>query len=341
MSLSELSVAVVGASGAVGREALSILEDRSHPREQIRLFGSSRSAGQSIPYAGDRLTIERYAPDLVAGSDASILCTSADFSRHEAPTLRSLATTVIDNSSAWRADPDVPLVIPEINGDTLSDIDSPRLIANPNCSTIMMLLAIEPIRRRLGIRSITVSTYQAVSGAGQPAIAELRSETERSLRGLQSSPVVFPTSCAFNLFPHESERDPATGFRTEELKMVSETHRITGDTTIDVLPTCVRVPVERCHAQSIVIETATPSTATVLERLLASCPHIDLDTSTPVTPLNTQGTDRVRVGPVRASITRPTTRFALWACCDQLRKGAALNALQVLDTLHDGVQLTC
>ncbi|MEO1512265.1 MAG: aspartate-semialdehyde dehydrogenase, partial [Planctomycetota bacterium] len=287
----------------------------------------------TIPYAGGRLQVRPFDKSAPSDCAAALLCTPAEVSREIAPALERAGMTTVDCSSAFRHHPDVPLVVPEINGRLLTGPARPRLVANPNCSTIMLLIAIEPARRAFGLRSLTVSTYQAVSGAGQAAIEELSDESARLLSGEPPAPTIFPTSCAFNVFPHESPRDPGSGYCEEEIKMIRESQRILDDRTLEVLPNCIRVPVARCHSQAIVIETGRDASAEEIGNLVREYEHADYSPGTTVTPRDTERTDRVRLGRARASISNPARKFMLWACCDQLRKGAALNAIQILDRL--------
>lgn len=322
-------IAVVGAGGAVGREAIGILLERGHDPASIVAFGSERSAGRGLEFGAQRVQIRAYAPEHAARCRGALLCTSAEVSAQIAPELVKYGVCVVDNSSHFRLHPDVPLIVPEINGHLLSTDPLPRLIANPNCSTIMLLTALDPIRRAFGIKSVVVSTYQAVSGAGAPAIEELFDETTRALGGEEPSHAVFPVSCAFNVFPHESSRD-AAGYCGEERKMIDESRRIWDEPTLDLLPTCVRVPVERAHAQSIVITTANFTTVAALTETIRQSPDIRLHPGCDLSPRAAARSDEVHVAPIRASETDPGRRFTMWICCDQLRRGAALNAIDCL-----------
>jgi len=271
-----------------------------------------------------------YAPERVADCRGAILCTSADVSAQIAPQLIDVGVRVVDNSSRFRMRPDVPLVIPEINGHLLSSDPPPCLVASPNCSTIMLLTALDPIRRAFGIESVVVSTYQAVSGAGARGIEELFAETARALHGERPAPSLFPVSCAFNVFLHESARD-ATGHCVEERKMIDESRRIWREPGLDILPTCVRVPVERAHAQSIVITTVASTNVSALTEALRSSSSVQLHDSFALSPRAIARSDQVHVAPIRAAAPEPGRRFALWICCDQLRRGAALNAVECLE----------
>lgn len=323
------AVAVVGAGGAVGREAVGILIERGYDPASIIAFGSERSSGRVLEIGGTNFNIRAYTPRQAAECESAILCTDADVAARIAPELADLGVFVVDNSSHFRMHPEVPLVIPEINGKLITSKPNPPIVANPNCSTIMLLTALNPIRRAFGVESVVVTTYQAVSGAGAPAIDELYSETARALSGEKESPSVFPVSCAFNIFPHESARD-STGYSGEERKMIDESRRIWDSPTLNVLPTCVRVPVERAHAQSIVIKTASASSTNAIIEELRKAEGIRLHQSFELTPRIAAHTDQVHIGPVRESESDPGRTFVLWICCDQLRRGAALNAVECL-----------
>ena len=335
MSESSPSIAIVGAGGAVGREVLSILAARRYPADRLGLFGSARSAGSMVEFGGGVLPI-RELDELPAGRfDFALLCADADVARSVRRTLVGTETVIIDNSSAFRMDPDVPLVIPEINGDLLTP--STRVVANPNCSTIMMLLAIDPLRNAFGVRGVTVTTYQAVSGAGAAGIDELYEQTKAALVGITPVPRVFPVSCAFNVFEHESPMNPETGFNGEELKMIAESRRIWNDPQLSVLPTCVRVPVERAHAQSIIVDLGRATTVDRARDALRGPGLMVLPAGEALSPRDAAGRDEVMIGRVRLDPTSGGRRLLLWACCDQLRKGAALNAVQVMERMRRAV----
>ncbi len=328
------SIAIVGASGAVGQEAIRILLERGYAPDRIRLFGA-RSAGASLAIDGHAWVVRESAVEVIAESAFVILCTDAQVSGRLGPQLVTAGATVVDCSSEFRQDPAVPLVIPEINGRLLHEPGRARLIASPNCSTTMLLLALEPIRRTFGVRSIIVSTYQAVSGAGLAALDELRRESERALRDEAPEPRTFPVTCGFNVFPHESALDPESGFCGEEVKMITESRRIWDDPALGVLPTCVRVPVRRVHAQAIVVTTNEATSVAGLIAALEGGAGIALAQEGEVLhPRRVEGGDLVHLARVREDPGSGGTRFALWACCDQLRKGAALNAVQIIEGLR-------
>ncbi|MFI4882223.1 MAG: aspartate-semialdehyde dehydrogenase [Phycisphaerales bacterium JB064] len=330
-ALAQCTVAVVGAFGLVGREALSILEKRGVPMERVRAFGSARSAGTAVPYGQGELTIAELREGSLAGCDVALFCTDADTAKTHAPLAMAEGVRVVDNSSAYRLDPKTPLVVPEVNGHLLDN--GPMLVANPNCSTIIMLLAVEPVRRALGVRSIIASTYQAVSGAGRAAVEELFEQTRAALDGQPFKPSAFPVPCAFNVFPHESPVDQESGLNVEEAKVIAESRKILGEPELDVSPTCVRVPVERCHSQSITLELERPASLGAVAGLFGAFPGVafNADRSILITPRDIAGTDLVSIS--RARVSRDGMRLSLWACGDQLRKGAALNAVQIAERL--------
>lgn len=323
-------IAVVGATGAVGREALAILAERGHPADRVIALASARSAGERLPYAVESVVVGAMGDDFPA-CDAALFCASADIARSHAPRAVAAGALVVDNSSAFRMNPGVPLVITEINADS---IHGARLIANPNCSTIILLTALNPLRRRFGVSKVVVSTYQAVSGAGLEAVRELETQTRAVLDGGVPEPSVFPEPCAFNVFSHESPLDPATGLNGEESKMIAESRRIWNDPTLTLLPTCVRVPVLRAHTQSTLVTLETPATEEEVRAALAAAPGVSLlddrEHNRFPTPLGATGRDPVLAGRVRRF---SPTEFGLMIAGDQLRKGAALNAIQIMDQM--------
>tara|TARA_R110000782_G_scaffold19140_12_gene52351 strand:+ start:6094 stop:7089 length:996 start_codon:yes stop_codon:yes gene_type:complete len=323
-------VAVVGATGAVGREALSILAARAHPADRVIALASARSAGERIPYANTEVTVQPLTDDFPA-CDAALFCATADIARAFAHRAIETGAVVVDNSSAFRMDPSVPLVVPEINADSIGNA---RLIANPNCSTIILLTALNPIRRRFGISRVVVSTYQAVSGAGIEAVRELEAQTRAVLDGHPAQPSVFPEQCAFNVFSHESTLDQQTGLNGEEAKMIAESARIWQDAPCTLIPTCVRVPVIRAHTQSALITLDQPATESQIREALENAPGVtlldDRANNRFPTPLGATGTDPVLAGRVRRF---SDTEFGILIAGDQLRKGAAQNAIQIMDLL--------
>ncbi|MEQ8845075.1 MAG: aspartate-semialdehyde dehydrogenase [Phycisphaerales bacterium] len=331
-SLRSAHIAVVGAFGLVGREALAILEAIGVPAQQVRALGSSRSAGASIPYQDSTLEIAEYQdPSVLEDLDLALLCTDADTARSVAEPAVRAGIRVVDNSSAFRLEPATPLVIPEVNG-TLLDA-RPLLVANPNCSTILLMLATEPFRRAFGLRSIIVSTYQAVSGAGRAAHNELLASTKGFLDGAEPEPAAFPVPCAFNVFPHESPVDEQTGLNVEESKIIAESRKILQRADLDIAPTCVRVPVERCHSQAVVLELERRATLAEVVEAASSFPGVAFteDPTALVTPRDIAGSEKVSIS--RARLSRDGHRLSIWVCGDQLRKGAALNAIQIAERL--------
>jgi len=336
-------IAVVGATGAVGREALAILESRKFPASRLRVTASERSVGKAIEYAGQRVTLLPSAADSVRGCDAALFCVSSDVAKRLAPDCVKVGCTVVDNSSAFRADPAVPLVVPEVNSHELSQVSGPCLVANPNCSTILLVVALNPLRRRFGIQRIVVSTYQAVSGAGAAAMDELRQQAADVLSGKPAQPKVFAEPCAFNIFSHNSKIDLESGLNGEESKMITESRRIWADTSLEISPTCVRVPVLRAHAESAAITLEKPATEAEVRAAFADAPGVrlvdDRANNAFPTSLKASGGDDILVGRLRIDPSAPreadgrSRHHCLLLSGDQLRKGAALNAIQIADAL--------
>ncbi len=336
MSDEQPTIAIVGCTGAVGLEALKILESRKHLAKRIRLYASSRSAGKKQVYRDTHVQIDDSDEIGDLHHDYVLLCSNADVSRQVHKQLAGTQSVLIDNSSAFRMDPEVPLIIPEVNGCLVNRTQ--RLFASPNCSTVMLLSALNPIREVFGIREVFVSTYQAVSGAGLAAVDELAEQSRLVLDGQRLSPVCFPHISAFNVFEHESAIDPISGMNGEETKMIREAQKIWNDDDLPVVPTCIRVPVERAHSQSIVVELDTNTTVDVVQSVLDRshlCAH---QSARSLTPLDAAGKDGVFVGRVRivpsSGQSSKGSRLLLWICCDQLRKGAALNAIEIMELHH-------
>jgi len=326
-------VAIVGATGAVGLELLQVLEERNFPVRSLRLLASERSAGKRLAFRGERIPVEVLRPDSFAGIDIAFFSAGGARSKEFAPYAVQAGAVVIDNSSAFRMDPETPLVIPEINPEAIAQHRG--IIANPNCSTIILLMALEPLRRLTRIRRIVVSTYQAASGAGAQAMQELLDATRAYLQGEPFEPKVLPYPYAFNLFSHNSAIGE-DGYNEEERKMILETRKIWGDPEIAVSPTCVRVPVLRAHSESIVAELETrPSLEAIYEayRAFEGVELVDdrARNHFPM-PIEATGRDAVLVGRIRYDAGSPHG-VALFACGDQLRKGAALNAVQIAERL--------
>ncbi|MFG0245848.1 MAG: aspartate-semialdehyde dehydrogenase [Phycisphaerales bacterium JB052] len=326
-----ITIGVVGARGLVGQEALGILRDLGYASDALRVFGSPRSVGLKVPYGDTELTLEPLESITHTPPTFVLCCADGATARSTADLLAQSPSTIIDNSSAFRMTPAVPLIIPEVNGKQL--VQQPRLIANPNCSTIMLLTALNPLRAAFGVRAVQVSTYQAVSGAGRAGLESLRDQTHAAVQGQPIPDGIFPVPCAFDVFEHESAINPDTGFNGEESKMIAESRRIWATPDLCVLPTCVRVPVQRAHAQAITVELSrTVSVATVRE-ILGRATGINIaPPGSPLTPASIAGTDEVHIGRIRVD-PNVTRRVLLWACCDQIRKGAALNAVQIMNRL--------
>jgi aspartate-semialdehyde dehydrogenase len=345
--LSSRRIAVVGATGVVGREVLAVLADRGVPASSIVALASSRSVGTGIPYRGSTLTVGEATAGSFAGIDVAIFTASSAVARALAPHALEAGATVVDNSSAFRLAKDVPLIVPEINGGLISAGEAkPRIIANPNCSAIILLMAVEPVRRRFGLSSIVVSTYQAVSGAGQAGLDALTEEIALARESggpgrSQASPFAEP--CFLNVFSHNSAVDPVTGLNGEEQKIIDESRKILGWPGLAVTPTCVRVPVMRAHSEAITIRLEKPASYAEVVAAYEGFPGVrvmdDRASNRFPTPLKAAGNDDVLVGRFRPDPSREldasgrTDAWCLFACGDQLRKGAALNAVQIAERL--------
>jgi aspartate-semialdehyde dehydrogenase len=325
-------VAVVGATGAVGPEVLAILADRGFPAAEVVPFASARSAGSRVGFAGEQLEVRELTDDSLAGFDLALFSAGAATSRRYAPEAVKRGCMVIDKSSAFRMDPQVPLVVPEVNPEAA---DSHRgIISNPNCSTIQLVVALKPLHDRARIRNVTVATYQAVSGTGKRAMEELRDQSQASLGGGDVQASVYPHPIAFNVLPHCDAFDGPDTF--EETKLIKETHKILGDDSIGISATCVRVPVWRSHSEAVWIETEQPLTAGDARQLLEGAPGVrvvdDPSTAGYPTPSEAAGGDDVLVGRIRENGSR-RNGLALWVVADNLRKGAALNGVQIAELL--------
>jgi aspartate-semialdehyde dehydrogenase len=330
--MSEPRVAVVGATGAVGPEVLSILAERSFPASEIVPFASARSAGSRVPFAGEQLEVRELTEDALAGFDLALFSAGGGTSKRYAPEAVKRGCVVIDKSSAFRLDPAVPLVVPEVNGDAAAAHQG--IISNPNCSTIQLVVALKPLHDAARIRHMTIATYQAVSGTGKRAMEELRSQSLAVLQGADVQPDVYPHPIAFNALP---QCDVFDGHETtEETKLVHETHKILGDDTIGISATCVRVPVWRSHSEAVWIETEQPLGADEARELLDRAPGVRLVDDPAAArypmPSDAAGADDVLVGRVREDRSR-RNGLALWVVADNLRKGAALNGVQIAELL--------
>ena len=333
MTIRPVTVAVVGATGAVGQVMLSILHERGFPVKKLVALASARSAGGSVRYGDDEIPVQDLAGFDPSGVDVALFSAGGGTSKEYAPKFAAAGAIVIDNSSAFRYDDDVPLVVAEVNAHALNDV--PRgIIANPNCSTMQMLVALAPIHRAVGIERINVATYQSVSGTGRRALEELGRQTAGMLNFQEARPEVYPVQIAFNVIPHGGDFCD-NGYTTEEMKLVWETRKILGDDSIAVNATVVRVPVFYGHSEAVHLETREKLSAADARALLAAAPGLEVvDTPepggypTPVT--HASGNDPVYVGRIREDISHPRG-LALWVVADNIRKGAALNAVQLAE----------
>jgi aspartate-semialdehyde dehydrogenase len=330
------TVAVVGATGAVGREFLRVLAERRFPMRDLRLYASPRSAGVRLRFNGRELPVAALDADSFAGVDLALFSAGSGIARQFASAAVRHGAVVIDNSSAFRQEPDVPLVVPEINAPEIARHHG--IIANPNCATIIALMPLYPIHRRNRIRRVILSTYQAASGAGAAAMAELGAATRAALADQPFTPKVLPHPYAFNLFSHDTAIDPATGYNQEESKVIAETRKILADPDIRVGITCVRVPVLRAHAIAATVECENLISAEEARRLLADAPGVRI-VDDPARnhfpmPVEASGQDDILVGRIRRDVSDPSGRsLALFIAGDQLLKGAALNAVQIAERL--------
>lgn len=326
-------MAVAGATGAVGTEFLHLLESREFPIASLRLLASERSAGRSLTYRGRPHSVETLTERSFDGIDVAFFSAGGSRSREFAPAAVASGALVIDNSSAFRMDPSVPLVIPEING---ADIALHKgILANPNCSTIILLMAVEPLRRIAPIRRMVVSTYQAASGAGAQAIQELLEQTHEVLRDRPITPKVFPHPIAFNLFSHNTKIDE-TGYNEEERKMVFESRKILHDPSLRISATCIRVPVVRAHSESINLEfepgrrPSLEEARDALARFPGVCVMDNREANHFPMPIEASGRDEVLVGRLRYDLSNEDA-LDLFVSGDQILKGAALNGIQIAE----------
>lgn len=327
-----MNIAIVGASGAVGQELLRVLDQTNFPVDSLTLFGSKRSAGRTYTFRGKGHTVVEltHNPELFRGIDIAFTSAGASTSREYADTITRHGALMIDNSSAFRMDPDVPLVVPEVNGDDA--LDAPRrIIGNPNCTTIQMVVALKPINDLSPITRVHVATYQAASGAGQAAMDELALQYKQITRGEKPTVEKFSAQLAYNVIPH-IDVFTDNGYTKEEMKMFNETRKIMHAPHLSVSAMCVRVPVMRAHSEAIWVETEHPVTVTEAREAFAKAPGVVLmdDPSNRVypMPLELAHHDPVYVGRLRADISNPNG-LTFWTVSDQIRKGAALNAVQI------------
>ncbi|HYX87027.1 MAG TPA: aspartate-semialdehyde dehydrogenase [Gaiellales bacterium] len=328
----DLRVAVVGATGAVGPVVLEVLHDRGFPAAEVAAYASARSAGTRVAYGDAELEVRELTAAALDGFDLALFSAGADTSRRFAPEAVARGCVVVDKSSAFRMDPEVPLIVPEVNADAVGGHRG--IVSNPNCSTIQLVCALGPLHAAAGLAHVTVATYQAVSGTGARAVDELAAQSRAALAGESSEPVVYPHPIAFNAIPH---CDRFEGDSTlEEIKLVQETHKVLGDESIGVHATCVRVPVWRGHSEAVWIETRRPLSPEEARALLADAPGVrvvdDPETAAYPVPSAAVGSDDVLVGRIRRDPSR-RNGLALWIVADNLRKGAATNGVQIAEAL--------
>lgn len=327
------SVAILGATGAVGTELLELLESRKFPVDNLKLLASERSAGKVIQFQGDNLVIESVNDRSFDQIDIVLASAGGGTSKIWAPKAVERGAVVIDNSSTFRMHPDVPLIVPEVNPQEAANHKG--IIANPNCTTILMALVVWPLHQVKPVKRIVAATYQSASGAGAKAMEEVKVQSQFILEGKQPVAQVLPYPLAFNLFPHNSPMT-SMGYCEEELKMVNETRKIFGNQDIRITATCVRVPVLRAHSEAINLEFDTPFGPDTARQILSGSPGVQLledwhKNYFPM-PMEASGKDEVLVGRIRQDISHPCG-LELWLCGDQIRKGAALNAVQIAELL--------
>jgi aspartate-semialdehyde dehydrogenase len=329
-------VAIAGATGAVGVEFLRCLEERRFPLASLRLLASARSRGKMLPFAEREIEVEEMTKDSFAGIDIAFFSAGGSLSKEFGPIAAKAGAVVVDNSSAFRMDPAVPLVIPEINPEAIATHRG--IIANPNCSTIIGIVPLWPIHRKNRIKRLIASTYQAASGAGAAAMQELAESTRAYLENRPYQNTILPHPYAFNLFSHNSKIDPVTLYNEEETKMLKETRKIFGDPEIRISATCVRVPVLRAHSEALTFECERPITPAEVREMLCDAPGVKI-VDDPVRnyfpmPKDASGQGDVLVGRIRQDTSDPTGHsISMFVAGDQLLKGAALNAVQIAEVM--------
>ena len=328
-----LTVAILGSSGAVGKELLALLEQRSFPIEKLILLASHRSAGEIQSFCGTQLKVQETTQESFKNVDLILASAGSSISRKWKDIIQSSGALMIDNSSAFRMDENVPLIVPEVNPSDA--IKHKGVISNPNCTTILLALVLSPLTRHIPIKRIVVSTYQSASGAGAMAMEELEKLSQEVLDGITPKSKVLPYSLAFNLFLHNSPLQ-SNNYCEEEMKMVNETRKILGDPDLSLTATCVRVPVLRAHSESVNIEFTKPFPVKEAYEILEASPGVeileDLENNRFPMPQDVTGRDPISVGRIRQDISNPNA-LELWLCGDQIRKGAALNAVQIAELL--------
>ncbi len=336
MNPASVNVAIVGATGAVGIDLLQVLEARNFPVGSLTLLASARSAGKTLPFKGKQYTVKELTKDSFKGIDIALFSAGGSISKEFGPIAAASGAVVVDNSSAFRMAPDVPLVVPEINPEEVKNHKG--IIANPNCSTIILLMAAFPVHRISPIKRIIVSTYQAASGAGAAAMEELRTQAKEVLEGREVTKNILPHQIAFNVFSHNSGVDMQSLYNGEEIKMVKETHKILKNSDIRVTATCVRVPTFRAHGESVHLELENPVEISDLKKAIDSFPGTkvvdDPEKNYFPMPIDASGKDDVLVGRIRyAYDSRDKKEIEFFCVGDQLLKGAALNAVQIAELL--------
>jgi aspartate-semialdehyde dehydrogenase len=329
-------VAIVGATGAVGVELLACLAQRKFPLKELKLLASARSAGKAMKFRGADLRVQELTESSFAGVDIGLFSAGGGTSKKFAPVAVTAGTVVVDNSSAFRMDPAVPLVVPEINREAI--FTHKGIIANPNCSAIISITPLWPVHRKNRIKRMIISTYQAASGAGAAAMEELRESTRAYLEGRKFEHKVLPHPYAFNAFSHNTKIDPETGHNEEETKVINETRKIFGDPSIAIGITCVRIPVLRAHCVSVTFECEKPIAPEEVRAIIAEAPGCkvvdDWERNYFPMPVDASGKDEILVGRIRRDLSDSTGRsISIFTAGDQLLKGAALNAVQIAEAL--------
>jgi aspartate-semialdehyde dehydrogenase len=329
------NVAIAGVTGAVGQEFLKILEERDFPFDSLKMLASSRSTGKKIEFKGKTYIVEELTKKSFSGIDIALFSAGASRSKEFAPAAVEAGAVVVDNSSAFRMDQDVPLVVPEINPQAIKQ--NKGIIANPNCSTIIGIVPVWPLHKANPVKRMVVSTYQAASGAGQSAMTELQKQSQEILDGKKPTCEAFPYQIAFNVFSHNSALGP-NGYNLEETKMVLETRKIFDCPEIMITCTCIRIPVFRAHSESINLEFTDAMTPEQVRDLLSTAPGVsvldDREHNRFPMPIDASGKDDIYVGRIRQDESLPENRgINIWVAGDQLRKGAALNAVQIAEKL--------
>ena len=340
MAQNAYNVAVVGATGAVGREMLEILEERDFPVASIRAMASPRSAGNEIPFGDETVVVEDLAKASFDGVEIALFSAGSSVSKEHARRAVDAGAVVIDNTSAFRMEPQIPLVVPEVNADALEEFELPGIIANPNCSTIQMVVALEPLARAAGLERVVVSTYQSASGAGQKGVTELLEELRNWAETddgeeWEAARDVFDHPLAFEALPHIGSFTDS-GFTTEELKMVNETRKIMSLPDLSVASHCVRVPSIRSHSESLTVDLSEALSADDARAIWEEAPGVEVldqpeEAKYPLARLAAE-TDETWIGRIRGDLDRPNS-LHFWIVSDNLRKGAALNSVQIAEDL--------